>query len=269
MLKRPHYIAFIAVLAFVLVVLNLPNRTVSQLKVALGGLFLPLLGLTSSAQRLGEGVGNAVVPRKVLAGQIADLLQENQELQLQLMQSAALWQENARLRAALDWEKQIPWNMKLGRVVFRDPSNWWRTLHIDLGSRDGVQTNMPVLTVDGLVGRIHQVSHKTSQVVLVGDPNCRVAALVEETRDHGIIGPGSANLLDRSLVDLQYLLPDHRIQPGYKVVTSGIPGGIFPKGIPIGTVLEVTLGSSGIVSDARVKLGADFSHLEEVWVIIP
>ena len=58
----------------------------------------------------------------------------------------------------------------------RDPANWWRTVQIDLGSRDGIQTNQPVLTAEGLVGRVSSVSYVSSQVVLIGDPNCRVSA---------------------------------------------------------------------------------------------
>ena len=97
--------------------------------------------------------------------------------------------ENARLRQLVGWQQQTSWKLKLAKVVLREPANWWRTAQIDLGSRDGLRVNLPVVTPDGLVGRILTVSLTRSQVVLLGDPNCKVSARVEnETRDTGIIG---------------------------------------------------------------------------------
>jgi rod shape-determining protein MreC len=82
----------------------------------------------------------------------------------------------------------------------RDPANWWRTVQIDLGSRDGVTDNLPVLTADGLVGRVSSVGLTRSQVVLIGDPNCRVSALVENpAHDTGVIS--ASGPLDNTLVE--------------------------------------------------------------------
>ena len=118
-----------------------------------------------------------------------------------------------------------------------------------------------------MVGRISSVSLTRSQVVLVGDPNCRVAALVEnETRDNGIIG--AAGPFDSSLVDLGYLSRNANLKPGQNVVTSGL-GGIFPKGILIGRIVDTRPGEYGLNTEARVKLAADLGALEEVWVLFP
>src|SRR5579863_116252 len=112
--------------------------------------------------------------------------------------------ENDRLRALVGWEKQQPWKFRLAQVVTRDPANWWRTVEIDLGSRDGMTTNMAVLTMDGLVGRISSVGYTRSQVILVGDPKCRVSALVKDpAQDTGILS--ASGPLDSSLADLTYL----------------------------------------------------------------
>ena len=106
---------------------------------------------------------------------------------------------------------QASWKLKLARVVLRDPANWWRTVQIDLGSRDGLRVNLPVLTTDGLVGRVSSVSLTRSQVTLLGDPNCKVAARVEnETRDTGVIGPSGP--LETELVELGYLVPQRQPQ---------------------------------------------------------
>ena len=73
----------------------------------------------------------------------------------------------------------------------RDPANWWHTIQIDLGSRDGVTTNQPVLTSEGLVGRVSAVSFASAQVAIIGDPNCRISAVGDNvTHDMGVITAG-------------------------------------------------------------------------------
>ena len=177
---------------------------------------------------------------------------------------AAIARENDQLRTLLDWQRQAPWKLKLANVVMRDPANWWRTVQIDLGSRDGIQTNQPVLTADGLVGRVSSVSFVSSQVVLIGDPNCRVSALVENaTHDMGVLTAGGP--LDTSLVELSYLASSANLKPGQNVLTSGL-GGVFPKGIPIGKIVDAQTIEYGLATEARVKLNANLGALEQVWV---
>ncbi len=104
-------------------------------------------------------------------------------------------------------------------------------MRIDLGARDGVVENLPVLTSDGLVGRVSSVGTTRSQVLLLGDPNCKAAALVENpTHDTGVISVGGGPL-DNSLVELNYLPSGAVLKSGQGVITSGL-GGIFPRGIP-------------------------------------
>jgi rod shape-determining protein MreC len=125
---------------------------------------------------------------------------------------------------------------------------------------------MPVLTTEGLVGRISSVSLTRSQVTLLGDPNCRVAARVEnDTRDTGVIGPGGP--LDSEYVELGFLSRNANLKPGQMVRTSG-NGGIFPRDILIGKVVESHPVEYGLNTVATVKLAANLSALEEVWVMV-
>jgi rod shape-determining protein MreC len=149
----------------------------------------------------------------------------------------------------------------------RDPANWWRTVQIDLGSRDGLRENLPVLTAEGLVGRVSSVGLTRSQVVLMGDPNCHVSALVENpAHDMGIVS--ASGPLDTSLVDLTYLSGSASLKPGQNVFTSGL-GGVFPKGIPVGQVVDSRPVEFGLYTEARVKLSANLGALEQVWVLFP
>jgi len=249
------------------VLLSLPTRATSRLKLAVGSWFLPLFGLAGAAQQLPADLADSVLPRRELLQQIDRLRHERDQLREQQVQTVAIARENEQLRNLLGWQKQSPWKLKLANVVLRDPANWWRTVQIDQGTRDGIRENLPVITADGLVGRVSSVSFERSQVVLVGDPACRVSALVENpARDMGVLVAG--NTLDTSLVELTYLASSANLKPGQSVITSGL-GGIFPKGIPVGQIVDAQPVEYGLYTEARVKLNASLGSLEQVWVLFP
>jgi rod shape-determining protein MreC len=266
-LKRPHYIALGLVVFLTLAILNLPSQMNARFKLGIGNLYLPLFGLAGFSHNLADTVADTFVPRRTLLRLNDELRLENQQLRLQVQQAQETASENARLRQLLGWQRQAPWKLKLAKVVLREPANWWRTVQIDLGSRDGVRTNLAVMTMDGLVGRVSSVGLTRSQVVLLGDPNCKVSARVEnQTRDIGVIGPsGSVNT---EFVTLGFLSRNANLKPGQNVVTSG-EGGIFLKDIPIGKVVETEATDYGLRAEAQVKLGANLSALEDVWVMLP
>jgi rod shape-determining protein MreC len=265
MFKQNNYIALGIVALAAVLVLSLPLSASSRLKLALGSLFLPLFGLTAATHQLPQDLVNSVLPRRELLREIDRLQGENQQLQAEKIQANAIILENEQLRTLLGWEKQQSWKFRLAQVVTRDPANWWRTIEIDLGSRDGMTTNLPVLTTDGLVGRISSVGYTRSQVILVGDPKCRVSVLVEDpAQDTGILS--ASGPLDSSLADLTYLPGSADLKPGQQVVTSGI-GGVFPKGIPLGQIVDASPVDFGLYSKARVKLSANLGSLEEVFVL--
>lgn len=268
MLKRSHYIALSLVVVLTLVILNLPAQTTARMKLGIGSLFLPLFGLASSSQHLAGQTADAVLPRAELVRQNESLRRENQQLRVQLKETEEIARENARLRQLYGWQQRSGRKLKLANVVLREPANWWRTVQIDLGSRDGMRTNLPVLSAEGsLLGRIGSVNYDRSQVVLLGDPNCRVSALVEnESRDTGVIG--ASRPLESSLVELTRLSRNANIRPGQKVITSGL-GGVFPKNLPIGKVVDSHLVEYGLYKVARVRLEANLGSLEEAWVLMP
>jgi rod shape-determining protein MreC len=267
MFKQKHYLALGAVTLVALLIFSLPPSAVARLKLAAGSLFLPLFGLASTAEQLPVAAADAVLPRRELLQQVENLRHENEQLKVLALQTGATTRENDQLRSLVGWQRQTTWKLKLANVVMRDPANWWRTVEIDLGTRDGVTENLPVLTADGLVGRISSAGLTRSQVVLIGDPNCKASALVENpAHDTGIIS--ASGPLDNSLVELTYLSGSANLKPGQSVITSGL-GGIFPKGIPIGQVVDSRPVEFGLYTEARVKLSANLGALEQVWVLFP
>ena len=269
MFRKPQLIALGAVMLVVLVLLNLPEQPAARAKLVVSSLFLPLFGLVSSAQRVVSEAGRAVVPRTLLLRELSELRAQNRTLHLQVAQLRTAEAENQRLRQMVGWQRLSPWKSRACRVIARDTADWWRTVRIDLGSRDGARPGLPVVSGEGLLlGRLDTVGWAISAVVLVGDPKCRVSVVVRESRETGVLTTPSAGVLDHRLVDLTHLPRNTALRPGQAVHTSGL-GGYFPAGIPVGTVVDTRSVGFGLYSEARVKLLADSSRLEEVVVLMP
>ena len=259
-----------AVLLTVFLLLVMPESVRARLKSAIGGLFLPAIGISTTSQAALQALGQLGVsepdpfPTNQALGQEAELRPTVHELQFD---NARLAEENKRLREALKWEQRIPWETKLVRVVGRDPFNWWRRIKINLGTNKEVRLNQPVISVRGeLVGRISEVGPLTSWELLVGDPNCRFSALLKESRSQGGIVSPRQYSADPRVVELTYLPNDVELRPGQGVVTSGLGGG-FPKEIPVGLVVDSWISKDGLYTEARVKLHANLNQLETVRVL--
>jgi len=268
MLKKSHYLFLILVVLLVVVLLNLPTPTAGKLKLAVSGLFLPLFGLAASTHDSLARGADALVSRRELLRQNADLLASNQVLNLQLRQAAEVWRENEQLHQMLKIPPQKPWRLRMGRVIAREPSTWWRSVWIDLGSRDGVRANCAVLTPDGLVGKVQIVGDNRSQVLLLGDPGLRVSVQDETNNETGVLMSTSSSPRENNMLDMEYLSGTSRVHPGDRIITSGA-GGVFPGGIPVGRVVDAQPQENGLSTEGRVQLFADMGALEEVWVILP
>ena len=259
-----------AVLLSVFLLLAMPEGVRARLKSAIGGLFLPMIGISTTGQAALESLGQLGVsepdsfPANQALGQRSGQAPSVAELQLE---NDRLADENKRLRDEVQWEQRIPWETRLTQVVGRDPFNWWRRIKINLGSNKGIRFNQPVISAKGnLVGRVSVVGPLTSWVVLVGDPNCRFSALIKESRSQGgIVSPRQYNS-DLRTVELTYLPNDVELRPGQAVVTSGLGGG-FPKEIPVGQVVDSWLSKDGLYVEARIKLHANLNQLETVRVL--
>ncbi len=267
MFKRSHYIALFLVVLFVVILSRIPNQTLGNMKLAIGGMFLPLFGLAGTSHDLVQKAGETALPRSILVEQNDLLRQTNETMAIHLQQYEEVWRENERLRRLVGWQKQNRWSLRLAHVITRDPANWWRSAHIDAGSVDGVRLNQAVVCAEGLVGRVQSVSERRSQVILLGDPELKVAALVDVSREAGIVQTTSSSPQENNMVDLDFLPGNSDVRPGQDVKTSG-DGGVFPKGIPIGKIVDVRSKDYGLSTEARVKLSARIGSLEEVWVIV-
>ena len=258
------------VLLTVFLLLALPESVRARLKSAIGGLFLPAIGISTTSQAALESLAQLGVrepesfPTNQALGQAADDPQSLADLR---MENAKLREEVNQFAKAKGWEQRIPWRSKLARIVGRDSFNWWRRIKINMGTNKEIRLNQPVVSVRGeLVGRISEVGPLTSWVLLVGDPNCRFSALLKESRNQGgIVAPRNYNANPR-MVELTYLPNDVEVRPGQAVVTSGLGGG-FPKEIPVGQVVDSWVSKDGLYTEARIRVHADLNQLESVRVL--
>jgi rod shape-determining protein MreC len=267
-LKKSHYIILILVVVLVVVLLNLPTPTASKLKLAVSGLFLPLFGLAASTHDAMSKGGDALLTKKELLRENAALRASNQVLSIQVRQAQEIWRDDDQLRQMLTLPRQKPWKLRAARVITREPTSWWQSVWIDLGSQEGVQTNCAVLTQDGLVGKVQNVGATRSQVLLLGDPGLRVWVIDETNKETGVLMSALSNPRENNMVDFEYLAATSRVRPGDRIVTWGV-GSIFSNGIPVGRVVDVQPKDSGLSTEGRVQLFAKMGDLEEVWVILP
>jgi len=190
------------------------------------------------------------------------LKKEIQRLKIENMRYKVLEQRVKALIKILEFRPKPKWKLIAAQVIGYDPTGYFRTIIIDKGKRDGIKINMPVISPDGLVGRIISVSKDYSKVLLITDPDSAVDCIDEGTRARGILKGGLVDEICR----LEYIEHSEKISPGDTIVTSGLSG-IFPRGIPVGRVKEVRKIPGALFKKIKIVPFVDFSRLEEVLVI--
>lgn len=174
--------------------------------------------------------------------------------------------ENARLNQALKFQQEAPFHVLASKIIRRQPSTWWQTVTINRGEQQGVGVQLPVLSPEGLVGKVDAPSVNTSTVILLTDENCQVSAKVDGTPEVGILSGQRGQTGDTPSLRLRFLSKDAKIKPGMLVFTTG-RGGLFPADILLGTIESFESGP--LSGDALVKPAVDFAALHTVFVKIP
>jgi len=195
--------------------------------------------------------------------EIRDELARRDNLQHQLLE---LQKENYRLREMLDFKERTEYELLPAEVIARDPGYWFETITINKGYADGVEQDMAVVTSEGLAGNIYFVSRNSSKVLLLTDSRRAVSALVQRSREPGTVGVVEGYPEMKGYLRMINLPPEANIQPGDTIISSGL-GGVFPKGLVVGSVLEIDKDHYGLLQRAIVKPAVDFNRLEEVFIV--
>ena len=196
------------------------------------------------------------------------ILKENMiQLEEQLLEMDETLRENQRLKALLAFKQENTPNLVSGvRVTGKNPGNWFNTLTIDSGFQQGVAVNMALVNNQGLIGRVTEVGSNWAKVRTIVDGQSAISAIVERTRDNGMIRGNNTFTLEDGLCRMINLPLDSDIVVGDRIITSGL-GDIFPKGIPIGEVVEVVEEKREMYKTAIVQPAVDFQRLEEGLII--
>ncbi len=186
-------------------------------------------------------------------------LQEYKKTNLTYREAVAT---NIQLRKLLKFKETLPPPTLTTTIIGRDPSPWSRIVIIDRGSRDGVEKGMPVVTAAGVVGQILDTTLDYSKVILANDPNSAIDVLVQNSRVRGIIrGKGESSY------QLHYVFKNSDISENDQIISSEL-GGVFPKGLPVGTVSSISQSRRGMFLEIEVTSSVDFSRLENLIVIM-
>jgi rod shape-determining protein MreC len=206
-------------------------------------------------------------------GENEDLKEELADVRAQLVEAQALVGDQQQFEALLDLDENElagfdpAYKPLTGRIITRSPSVINATLGINLGSGDGVELDDPVVSGDGLVGRITEVTNSTSQVQLITDPRNAVSAQVLPEGPQGIVEPVAGDPDD---LRLEFVSNEEEVEEGQMLVTAGWSDGeissAYPYGIPIGEITETTLGEQEF-QRITIQPFADMDELEFVQVM--
>lgn len=252
-----------AALALLTFQVRLPERR------ALGPVGSLLLAWLGPAQGLLSRAGDAGTRFWRLYTEIGRLRIENRRLREEverLSEETVRLREQAqatqRLERLLEFRRQVPGRAIGARVIGRGGAQWFAVILVDRGARDGVRKNDTVLGSGGLVGRILAVTHSTAQVLLITDPRSSVGVVLQQSRESGVVEG-----LDGPLLRVKYLSRAREIAVGEAVITSG-QAGVFPRGLPVGTIESLVREQGALYQEATVRPAATLTHVEEVLILV-
>ena len=226
-------------------------------------------------QRFSVRASNSIIDFFERVFKTSDADRENEQLKVRIAQYEImenelnnLRQENQRLKELLDYADTVEeYERVTAPVIGRSQGIWFNQFTVGAGRNQGVEEDMAVINGAGLVGRVTSVSANTCKVTAIIDSTSDVSVIVERTRDYGFV----RGLLEAGGGDDPmelYCLPlGNDLVPGDVLVTSGADG-VFPRGLSVGSVLEVSRSSEDAEDrDALVSPTVDFLRLEEVVIL--
>jgi rod shape-determining protein MreC len=261
--RRRNWVAFSLTLLTQLVLLGTQvtdRNNVKFLRIWANFLIIPAEQFTSATVDLTSDMWHRYVALQHASEENRRLKEQIQALSLEKNRLDAEVQASQRLQALLNLQEAAPWASVASEVIGSSPSEAFKSIILNTGANAGLTNNLPVLTPEGVVGRIVRVSTHSSWAQLITDSESGVGVVFEKSRVHGV-AKGSGG----SLLDIEYVVNEENISEGDVIRTSG-EDQIYPKGLLVGTVVAVRSGS-GIFKKITALPAAQLSRLEEVLVM--
>jgi len=225
----------------------------------------PFERVTSSAGGASMGLVRNVLNVSATAKENEQLKDRVSKLELELSKGRDAANENERLKGLLDLKEKSGYDVVPARVIARDPSVWFNTITIGVGSSSGIELNMPVVTGSGIVGRIVALSPWTAQVMLITDEKAAAGAVVGQLGESNALGPVKG-LGQRGLAEMSFVSGLEKVEVGDYVLTTG-QDGIYPAGLSVGEVIEVRHGTATQAHVIYIRPTARLDQLEHVAVL--
>jgi rod shape-determining protein MreC len=271
-----------AVLA-VLVGLSIALLTAYFGESASGGLHTIQRGFMEALAPLQEGASRAIKPARDFGGWVGDVIDAKSEnkhlrhqvedLRSQLAAAKTAQRDASELRALVGFNRSsgfpAGYRREAAHVIARSPTVWYSTLTIDKGSDSGLRVDQPVVTGDGLVGKVSATSGNAAKVTLITDHTSGVSAQVVPDGANGLVKP---RVGDPSDLLLDFVQKGRPVQKGATVVTAGWRSSrlesLFPRGIPIGKVTQVDPTERELYQRVHLQPFADLRRLDVVEVVV-
>jgi rod shape-determining protein MreC len=228
----------------------------------------PLQSASSKASGATTGFFEQIWNFRSTAQQNEQLKERLTQVEQELNGARQASAENERLKALLDLKEQTKLQSVPARVIARDASAWFNTITINRGSSSGIETNMPVVTGGGIVGRIIAVGPWSSQVMLITDEKAGAGAVVGQLGQSGALGAVRGRPdLGVALIEMRYVSGLEKVELGDSVMTTG-QDGIYPPGLNVGKVVDVKQGTATQAHQILIQPGAQLDRMEEVAVLL-
>jgi rod shape-determining protein MreC len=228
-------------------------------------IFTPVQTATTGVGGAGVGFFQGLADMRRAQAENESLRRRLAEAENELREARQARDENERLKGLLDFTKDNRYDSVPARVVARDPSVWFNSLIINRGSTSGVDLDMPVVTPEGIVGRVVGVGPVSAQVMLITDERSAAGAVVGQLGQSNALG-SVRGFGKNGLLEMRYVSGLETVGVGDYVVTTG-QDRIYPPGLSVGTVVEVVPGSATTPHTIRVKPSARLDSLQEVAVL--
>lgn len=253
----------IIILILLVVISNINIKSVSFLENVLNPIVMPIQnGLTYLKNKI-EGNNEFFTDINKLKAENEDLKQKNSQLEQSLRELEIIKSENEVLKEYVNLTDKYDYQTVPAYVIDRNSSNYSKTIIINIGEANGIKPNMTVIADEGLVGYVISTTKNTAKVQTIIDTSTSVSSVISTSREAIIV---SGTLEGDNILKAMYIPTDAEILGNDKVETSGL-GGIYPKGIRIGTIKQIVNTKNNIDRYAYVETAVDFSKLETVLVI--
>lgn len=259
--RTPWWWAVVAAGVMVSIYTTAGDRVPSRAEVAAQDLLAPVARLFAAAGRGVARAGETFLRADDLARENQSLRARLVALEVELSRLRAAERENSRLREAVGLASRTPGRLLAAEIIGWTVSPTARVATIDRGQRDGVRPGMAVVAPGGVAGYVSQVGRRTARVLLLTDPRVATGGRLEPGGDLVLVEGRAGGLLS-----VRTLEEGTHLAPGDRIVTAGL-GEIFPKGLPIGSVVEVVPDRYGLSEGGLVKPLVEFDRLEFLFVL--